>query len=53
VPILIAIAAGLESIFAFCVGCQVFALLMRAGLVPEEVCAECSDIRLRLRADSL
>ena len=38
------LAAGLESIFAFCVGCQVFALLMRAGLVPEAVCAECADI---------
>jgi hypothetical protein len=41
---LIVIAAGLESIFAYCVGCKVFALLMRAGLVPEEVCAECADI---------
>ena len=28
-------AAGLESIFAVCLGCQVFALLMRAGLIPE------------------
>jgi len=38
------IAAGLESIFAYCLGCKVFALLMRAGLVPDTVCAECSDI---------
>jgi hypothetical protein len=38
------LAAGLESIFAFCVGCRIFALLMRAGLVPEAVCAECADI---------
>jgi hypothetical protein len=43
------VAAGLESIFAFCLGCKVFGLLMRAGLVPESVCAECSDIGLRLR----
>ena len=38
------VAAGLESIFAFCVGCQVFGLLMRVGLIPAEVCARCADI---------
>jgi hypothetical protein len=37
-------AAGLESIFAFCVGCRIFGLLMRAGVIPEEICAECADI---------
>lgn len=42
------IAAGLESIFAICLGCEVFALLMRAGVVPEQVCVECADIRPRL-----
>jgi hypothetical protein len=40
------IAATLESVFAFCLGCQVFAQLMRTGIVPEPVCAECADIRL-------
>jgi hypothetical protein len=43
-------AAGLESIFGYCLGCKAFALLMRAGLVPEEICAECADIRPRLAA---
>jgi hypothetical protein len=43
-------AAGLESIFGYCLGCKVFGQLMRAGLVPETVCAECADISLRLRA---
>jgi Domain of unknown function (DUF4395) len=47
---LLAVAAGLESIFAVCLGCQVFALLMRAGVIPDRVCAECTDIRGRLRA---
>src|SRR5438874_12922165 len=47
--VLLVIAAGLESIFALCLGCEVFALLMRAGLVPEKVCAECADISLRLK----
>ncbi|MGA9857352.1 MAG: DUF4395 domain-containing protein [Solirubrobacteraceae bacterium] len=42
-------AAGLESIFGYCIGCKVFGLLMRAGIVPETVCAECADISLRLR----
>lgn len=43
-------AVVLESIFGYCLGCKVFALLMRAGLVPETVCAECADISGRLRA---
>jgi hypothetical protein len=41
------VAAGLESIFAYCLGCKAFALLMRAGLVPEDVCLECADISRR------
>jgi hypothetical protein len=47
---LFVVAAGLESIFAVCLGCQVFAFLMRVGLVPERVCLECADISGRLRA---
>jgi hypothetical protein len=43
-------AAGLESIAGYCVGCKVFGLLMRAGMIPDSVCAECADIRPRLRA---
>jgi hypothetical protein len=45
-------AAGLESIFGYCVGCRIFGLLMRAGIVPETVCAECADVSLRLSAAS-
>jgi hypothetical protein len=40
----ILIAATLESVLAFCVGCRIFGLLMRTGVIPEEICAECSDI---------
>jgi Domain of unknown function (DUF4395) len=47
--VLLVLAAGLESIFAYCLGCKVFALLMRTGLIPEEICRECADISLRLR----
>lgn len=46
---LLIVAAGLESIFAYCLGCQVFGLLMRAGVIPESVCLECADISGRLR----
>jgi hypothetical protein len=41
------VAATLESVFAYCLGCQIFGLLMRAGVVPEDVCAECADIWAR------
>ncbi len=44
---LLAGAALLESAFALCLGCQAFALLMRAGVVPQSVCAECADIWTR------
>ena len=38
------LAATLESVFAFCIGCRLFALLMRAGVIPEAVCERCNDI---------
>jgi hypothetical protein len=41
------VAAGLESICAYCLGCKGFGLLMRAGIVPEEVCERCTDIWAR------
>ncbi|MFC5923517.1 DUF4395 domain-containing protein [Micromonospora vulcania] len=40
----VVVAATLESVFAFCVGCTIFGWLMRLRLVPEAVCAECNDI---------
>jgi hypothetical protein len=42
-------AATLESAFAVCVGCQIFGALMRAGIIPENVCVECADISGRLQ----
>ena len=38
---------ALESILGLCVGCKVFGVLMRLGVVPEEICLECADISLR------
>jgi hypothetical protein len=43
----IAVAAFLESVFALCLGCTVFGLLMRAGVIPDEVCAACADLSRR------
>jgi hypothetical protein len=36
--------ASLESFAGFCVGCTVFAALMRAGVIPASVCQRCLDI---------
>jgi hypothetical protein len=44
---LIAAAAFLESAFAFCLGCKIFAALVRLGVVPQSVCAECADLAVR------
>lgn len=46
---MIAIAATLESTLGFCLGCKVFALLMRVGAIPATVCEECNDIWSRPR----
>ena len=41
-------AATLESVFGLCLGCKAFAALMRAGVIPPEVCERCADIAGRL-----
>jgi len=41
---LIVVAATLESVFGFCLGCTIFAALMRVGVIPAEVCERCDDI---------
>jgi hypothetical protein len=41
---LLASAAFLESALGLCLGCKAFAVLMRAGVVPEEVCERCNNI---------
>jgi hypothetical protein len=45
---LMVVFATLESVFALCVGCTIFAWLMRRGLIPEETCEACNDISLRV-----
>ncbi len=43
-------AASLEGFFGYCVGCALFGGLIRYGLIPESVCAECGDLRQRFAA---
>ena len=41
---LLATAALLESALGLCLGCKAFAVLMRVGAVPDDVCERCNDI---------
>ena len=43
-------AASLEGFFGYCLGCTMFAWLIRAHLVPESVCVECGDLSARYAA---
>jgi hypothetical protein len=44
---MILVAASLESFLGFCLGCRIFAVLMRFGIIPESVCEACADISKR------
>ena len=41
---ILGVFATLESAFGLCVGCKMFALLMRLGVIPAEVCVDCANI---------
>jgi Domain of unknown function (DUF4395) len=41
---LLAVAAFLESALGLCLGCKAFAVLMRVGVIPPEVCERCNNI---------
>ena len=42
------VAASLEAVLGFCLGCKIFAFGMRLGVIPQSVCAECADLSTRL-----
>ena len=50
IGVVMVVFPALESLAGICVGCQVFSLLMRAGVIPESVCVECADISRRAAA---
>jgi hypothetical protein len=41
---LLLVAASLEAFVGLCLGCKAFAILMRLGVIPEEVCERCNDL---------
>ncbi|MGD9798184.1 MAG: DUF4395 domain-containing protein [Acidimicrobiia bacterium] len=41
---LLVVAASLEAFLGLCLGCRLFALLMRIGVVPPSVCERCNDL---------
>ncbi len=47
---LIVVAATLESAFAFCLGCTIFGVLVRWGVIPDEVCERCNNLGFTSRA---
>jgi hypothetical protein len=47
--VMLLVFASLESFAGFCVGCTVFAALMRAGVIPASVCQRCLDVRSQPR----
>ena len=42
------VAASLEAFAAICLGCIVFARLMRWGVIPASACEACNDLSSRL-----
>jgi hypothetical protein len=44
---LMVVAAGLEAFLGFCIGCRIFAVLMRTGIIPDDVCEACNNVSLR------
>ena len=44
---MVLVAASLEAFFGFCLGCTIFAVLMRLGLIPERICESCADLSKR------
>lgn len=44
---MILVAASLEAFAGYCLGCKIFGLLMRRGIISESVCEACNDLSLR------
>lgn len=45
---LLTVAAFLEAALGLCLGCRIFAVMTRFGVIPESVCEECNDLSLRI-----
>lgn len=52
IAVVMVVFPALESIGGICVGCVLFGVLIRAGVIPEEICLECADITRRQKVAS-
>jgi hypothetical protein len=41
------VAASLESVAGFCLGCAIFGFLQRRGFIPEDICEACNNVQVR------
>lgn len=41
------LAAGLESVFGYCLGCKIFGFLIGWGIIPESICEDCANFEKR------
>lgn len=49
---LVLVAALMESVIGFCVGCWLFGHLMRLGVIPKSTCEACNDVLTRYGLDT-
>ncbi len=49
----LAAAAFMESALAFCLGCKIFAILIKLGIIPDEVCIDCANIWARQKSPAI
>jgi hypothetical protein len=45
---LLVFAASLEGFAGYCLGCKIFGILMRLGVIPDDVCEECNNVGWRI-----
>lgn len=45
--VVLVVAAGLESLAGYCLGCAMFGRLMRSGVIPESTCEACNNVQAR------
>ncbi|WP_125609961.1 DUF4395 domain-containing protein [Specibacter cremeus] len=43
------VAASLEAFVGLCLGCIIFGVLVRRGLIPAGICDDCANVSLRAR----
>ncbi len=44
---MIVVAASAEAVLGFCLGCRIYAVLIRVGVVEDTACEDCADLSRR------